>query len=178
MACYFYPRSPCGERHSDPVTDKAWALISIHALLAESDPPTEQTPPPFWISIHALLAESDVVSCGWCGVGMLFLSTLSLRRATVVIKNSTAFSVFLSTLSLRRATAGFAGKYLTGAISIHALLAESDFRVTVFEHAIVISIHALLAESDRYGVRIAEIDLAFLSTLSLRRATPRSENRR
>ena len=34
---YFYPRSPCGERHSDPVTDKAWALISIHALLAESD---------------------------------------------------------------------------------------------------------------------------------------------
>ena len=35
---YFYPRSPCGERHSDPVTDKAWALISIHALLAESDP--------------------------------------------------------------------------------------------------------------------------------------------
>ena len=34
-----------------------------------------------------------------------------------------------------------------------------------------ISIHALLAESDRYGVGIAKIDLAFLSTLSLRRAT-------
>ena len=37
LASDFYPRSPCGERHSDPVTDKAWALISIHALLAESD---------------------------------------------------------------------------------------------------------------------------------------------
>ena len=37
--------------------------------------------------------------------------------------------------------------------------------------SMTISIHALLAESDRHGVRVAKIDLAFLSTLSLRRAT-------
>ena len=79
--------------------------ISIHALLAESDrsKPTEQTKT--FISIHALLAESDQSSAkstpeeanfyprSPCGErpgkvkvvepGLLFLSTLSLRRATV-----------------------------------------------------------------------------------------------
>ena len=56
-----------------------------------------------------------------------FLSTLSLRRATIdtskdIIKTAT----FLSTLSLRRATfCGCFGRYQS-LISIHALLAESD----------------------------------------------------
>ena len=56
------------------------------------------------ISIHALLAESD----GGSGVGnwlrVIFLSTLSLRRATETAKTSNADITFLSTLSLRRAT--------------------------------------------------------------------------
>ena len=58
---YFYPRSPCGERPELLTACAAIASISIHALLAESDTfeevPTneEQT-----ISIHALLAESDL----------------------------------------------------------------------------------------------------------------------
>ena len=34
------------------------------------------------ISIHALLAESDVATVGLNLVGQIFLSTLSLRRAT------------------------------------------------------------------------------------------------
>ena len=55
----FYPRSPCGERQAFYNAPHIIDTISIHALLAESDPQTEQTPPPFWISIHALLAESD-----------------------------------------------------------------------------------------------------------------------
>ena len=80
---YFYPRSPCGER---PPAGKVrpWAShISIHALLAESDQ---------WhlcfgipgqcISIHALLAESDSLCVTANGHHSLFLSTLSLRRAT------------------------------------------------------------------------------------------------
>ena len=33
----FYPRSPCGERHSDALAAVSTLLISIHALLAESD---------------------------------------------------------------------------------------------------------------------------------------------
>ena len=34
---YFYPRSPCGERHLKSYLLQASQLISIHALLAESD---------------------------------------------------------------------------------------------------------------------------------------------
>ena len=57
--------------------------ISIHALLAESDDEDmileEQTE----ISIHALLAESDPPSMIRQPTTSRFLSTLSLRRATV-----------------------------------------------------------------------------------------------
>ena len=57
--------------------------ISIHALLAESDVfLLRKITITVDISIHALLAESD----GGSGVGnwphVIFLSTLSLRRAT------------------------------------------------------------------------------------------------
>ena len=54
-----------------------------------------------------------------------------------------------SMLSLRRATFIHHACHLTQNISIHALLAESDVRVT--DCAVqggIISIHALLAESD------------------------------
>ena len=57
--------------------------ISIHALLAESDhlclPVAYDIE---YISIHALLAESDEVIAGFLDGYNLFLSTLSLRRAT------------------------------------------------------------------------------------------------
>ena len=79
---HFYPRSPCGERPGPRPFLGTWALISIHALLAESDCWAPRTPGPnpyfyprspcgerpgasSWvplmqnISIHALLAESD-----------------------------------------------------------------------------------------------------------------------
>ena len=125
--------------------------------------------------------------------------------------------LFLSTLSLRRATLP---KFLPGSgfpISIHALLAESDFddRVALIPHQhfyprspcgerLIAHLNYDIVAPDfyprspcgerpprsrkspsvgdfyprspcgerRHGVRIAEIDLAFLSTLSLRRATP------
>ena len=57
--------------------------ISIHALLAESDPIIQKiTVLAIAISIHALLAESD--DSGYDGLSKVtvFLSTLSLRRAT------------------------------------------------------------------------------------------------
>ena len=57
----------------------------------------------------------------------LFLSTLSLRRATLISARYTKRAeAFLSTLSLRRATVGAAQGAIAGHISIHALLAESD----------------------------------------------------
>ena len=101
----FYPRSPCGERPEAPVLDALSKEISIHALLAESDD---------FPGSH-LVRDSQ------------FLSTLSLRRATLAQTVSGAYNLFLSTLSLRRATT-VDGQSETGdPISIHALLAESDF---------------------------------------------------
>ena len=101
---------------------------------------------------------------------------------------------FLSTLSLRRATLLFWGEQYGGKISIHALLAESDGASNNPQHLpLAISIHALLAESDqglphldiraldfyprspcgerRRKQQVHELWLGFLSTLSLRRAT-------
>ena len=125
--------------------------ISIHALLAESDKsiPGAQRQPP--ISIHALLAESDVGGAREEFAEKIFLSTLSLRRATGHIH--------------------YMGVYEQ--ISIHALLAESDFSG---DHGHIrgdISIHALLAESDSICQAPIPLCNAFLSTLSLRRATGR-----
>ena len=80
--------------------------ISIHALLAESDGEIiVRGSTAAQISIHALLAESDCQR--------------SARKRS--------YSKFLSTLSLRRATAQTAGRMGLRGISIHALLAESDF---------------------------------------------------
>ena len=147
------------------------------------------------ISIHALLAESDHYGWSWYDDFTEFLSTLSLRRATELLYHfcpvgdisihallaesdrcsascNVCSTVFLSTLSLRRATFSdlviasdiihfyprspcgerpiiFCKLLYSSVISIHALLAESD---VAFEHPAGlagISIHALLAESDQ-----------------------------
>ena len=146
----FYPRSPCGERRqgADPCGQKRG--ISIHALLAESDNTVvRENTAAITISIHALLAESDARIIDPTFGQEVFLSTLSLRRAThirstsrdhpdisihALLAESDHFTdtisdylrAFLSTLSLRRATAlGLLG-WLRVLISIHALLAESD----------------------------------------------------
>ena len=92
-------------RATEVPEDQYTALsISIHALLAESDALDISAKREASISIHALLAESDppvrdVIQ--WEGI-------------------------FLSTLSLRRATEGPAKLPKQIGISIHALLAESD----------------------------------------------------
>ena len=124
---HFYPRSPCGERREQAITaeqtarisihallaesdciprsDGLWQEISIHALLAESDNTSPGAKSRTPISIHALLAESDSMSCWNSHQVTVFLSTLSLRRATGSVQVSGVPSnVFLSTLSLRRAT--------------------------------------------------------------------------
>ena len=38
----FYPRSPCGERHLRVLDGSKSSIISIHALLAESDSKSAQ----------------------------------------------------------------------------------------------------------------------------------------
>ena len=104
-----------------------------------------------------------------------FLSTLSLRRATIefdsrhsdqnisihalLAESDTNYqrddgdpAAFLSTLSLRRATSADVVSVQHGCISIHALLAESDTARIIDPTYGKISIHALLAESDKTAV--------------------------
>ena len=56
---HFYPRSPCGERRLAVGAQQGFFVISIHALLAESDQGADFGHKMIRISIHALLAESD-----------------------------------------------------------------------------------------------------------------------
>ena len=80
--------------------------------------------------------------------------------------------LFLSTLSLRRATLVPRRRWNPlHNISIHTLLAESDFSIYAVMPHILISIHTLLAESDNQGRAVVQPLTKFLSTLSLRRAT-------
>ena len=101
----FYPRSPCGERRQNyECFEWIKAFLSTLSLRRATAPPYNLMIH-HGISIHALLAESDppvreIIQ--WEGI---FLSTLSLRRATcITITTTCTVSRFLSTLSLRRAT--------------------------------------------------------------------------
>ena len=102
-----------------------------------------------------------------------FLSTLSLRRATIYTHPVTVF-IGISIHALLAESDVFILRKITITvdISIHALLAESDYLATwQSDYICRISIHALLAESDcRRGIW-RYLATRFLSTLSLRRAT-------
>ena len=146
----FYPRSPCGERRN--------ANCSCHSARP--------------ISIHALLAESDCYSLRHSAQSWHFYprSPCGERRKPKDLKSRRM--VFLSTLSLRRATVRpIEVPQYHILISIHALLAESDWPGLLARPFFIISIHALLAESDEPATRRHNKDNVFLSTLSLRRAT-------
>ena len=169
----FYPRSPCGERQrlNNPVKIKviflstlslrrataSWAhhtggpRISIHALLAESDGgDLVHISALDGISIHALLAESDQLPALKPPRVFRFLSTLSLRRATIISPHSTPDSGnFYPRSPCGERPSKLAKTSRTEKISIHALLAESDSTIMLYNPS----------------------SLIFLSTLSLRRAT-------
>ena len=124
--------------------------ISIHALLAESDPghpaPCRSAPS---ISIHALLAESDELLQAAAAHPVDFYPRSPCGERQLGSYSSVTHDIFLSTLSLRRATPLFFLPPPFPDISIHALLAESDpcQPGAAGRHG-GISIHALLAESD------------------------------
>ncbi len=125
--CDFYPRSPCGERRAANSSSGKSITISIHALLAESD-----------------------------------LQAVKMTMTAIT---------FLSTLSLRRATLHFLAVVRAFRISIHALLAESDAVTTV-----VVDPSRDFYPRSPCGERLktppqGSRSRIFLSTLSLRRAT-------
>ena len=146
----FYPRSPCGERppsHSPYLRNKNFYPRSPCGERLSMTP-----------------------SMG--AIQISFLSTLSLRRATIVCNScSVGFFDFYPRSPCGERRAGFQRQAVVPAISIHALLAESDrqfpcqspeksgFLSTLSLRRAtlgyvrgcffcVISIHALLAESD------------------------------
>ena len=147
----FYPRSPCGERPLPNISFiTSILLISIHALLAESDGHRSNDNSYDTYFYPRSPCGERRKPCRTKHSTNPFLSTLSLRRATIRHrihhqlpnhfyprspcgerqnpKNEKArTSRFLSTLSLRRATPAAASSQPSRPISIHALLAESDY---------------------------------------------------
>ena len=135
----------------------------------------------FDISIHALLAESDLpvfLSGFWA---YLFLSTLSLRRAThciwILCRQHPDFYP-RSPCGERRGSSSKSTRCLR--ISIHALLAESDAwcmsRKTPVQAAFLSTLSLRRATLPETAAVVPSRQ--FLSTLSLRRATPRTKSTR
>ena len=194
-ACDFYPRSPCGERPDTSIiildeyqflstlslrraTDDlqvpaSVSKISIHALLAESDrlipslstmlfdfyprsPCGERLYANFsgfywWIiSIHALLAESD-----GCQRPCERPTTNFYPRSPCGERHIRANFCLLVYYFYPRSPCG-----------------ERQPWTPPPKIDICISIHALLAESDYTAIVGTSYSKKFLSTLSLRRATP------
>ena len=218
----FYPRSPCGERLLLDRVLHGFDLISIHALLAESDSGHKNTPyqlRDFYprspcgerhvtvdgtaykalflstLSLRRATGQRWQIEQDWRFLSTLslrrathqsrnleisdrFLSTLSLRRATIrFVQLSQSGIQFLSTLSLRRATIAFCAAAALGLISIHALLAESDW-----SSSFKIRGSCYFYPRSPCGERPQEVSVRrgvalFLSTLSLRRATQRGQER-
>ena len=80
-------------------------LISIHALLAESDLTSEVSDNvPLAISIHALLAESDQVENTLSKIIDHFYPRSPCGERQPAPGRDNKHNIFLSTLSLRRAT--------------------------------------------------------------------------
>ena len=167
----FYPRSPCGER---PITcclhmrhavflstlslrratlrvvdGSKSSIISIHALLAESDLNLPSKPIDKNISIHALLAESDLAGPS----GPAFLYNFYPRSPCGERHN------------VRPETRQLC------AISIHALLAESDHFSFYSQQWHFPFLSTLSLRRATYIMTIIICTVSFLSTLSLRRAT-------
>ena len=124
-------------------------MISIHALLAESDrngyPHTRQRDV---ISIHALLAESDKLIAHQSGRLLDFYPRSPCgERLPINVMSVSAVQISIHAL-LAESDNGYPHTRQRDVISIHALLAESDWLRCWQLAARDISIHALLAESD------------------------------
>ena len=193
---YFYPRSPCGERQVFSTLSALSTDISIHALLAESDRNGGRS----WMYVlyfypRSPCGERPILKVYGYGDNK-FLSTLSLRRATQAgsagcLRSSISIHallaesdpmnsetvwviiVFLSTLSLRRATRRpLRNGHHPRNFYPRSPCGERLSNCKLCNLLINISIHALLAESDIQNAEAVSKYMIFLSTLSLRRATP------
>ena len=146
---HFYPRSPCGERPDLEHCKRQDHSISIHALLAESDPLRRRSTRRIVISIHALLAESDRHRRGSWRTDRDFYPRSPCGERQIDIDNIYRNELFLSTLSLRRATKR-PRIFSTTCTNFYPRSPCGERRLYIRQHTDGrrISIHALLAESD------------------------------
>ena len=145
----FYPRSPCGERPDIRPPNLSSISISIHALLAESDEPTSVRNDKNNIFLSTLSLRRATPALHDILELLAFLSTLSLRRATPLFGHCFSDARFLSTLSLRRATVNGGGLLSCfGNFYPRSPCGERRARSASKLGGMSISIHALLAESD------------------------------
>ena len=149
----FYPRSPCGERRGSSSKSTRCLRISIHALLAESDRNAmgHSRSRAGSISIHALLAESDLHTADRAELGRaLFLSTLSLRRATRLGLHEPDLSLIISIHALLAESDGSGPAWLASCFNFYprSPCGERQAGKHAQQPTQPISIHALLAESD------------------------------
>ena len=147
--------------------------ISIHALREEGDGcrPFEADLRGV-ISIHALREEGDA-SISEAGADLVDISIHALREEGDWDSSihSLPEQVFLSTPSVRRATVCGILQCGPRSISIHALREEGDLVVDDGHLEALISIHALREEGDAAGGGQGFGIALFLSTPSVRRAT-------
>ena len=125
-------------------------FISIHALLAESDRVLQKRCHEFLISIHALLAESDSKPRALKSRRMVFLSTLSLRRATNLPSSPIDRKLYFYPRSPcgERPKVNFLIFDPSAYFYPRSPCGERHTYTRTQSASLVISIHALLAESD------------------------------
>ena len=145
--------------------------ISIHALLAESDAQICQV-------VSAELYFYPRSPCGERRFGLArlvacinFYPRSPCGERPCLTKFLKVCQIFLSTLSLRRATVRVCESVRGVSISIHALLAESD-KICLSNHLVKPTFLSTLSlrRATKGGVLYGS-SKGFLSTLSLRRAT-------
>ena len=170
--CYFYPRSPCGERRSTYRHQGRQNPISIHALLAESDyqifddtsgatghfyprSPCGERPG----SSSCARAASNFYPRSPCGERLLkswpdrvtftFLSTLSLRRATQKLRLTLSSGWYFYPRSPCGERRGNRPPCPAGGnFYPRSPCGERRIHRLLHRDPVHISIHALLAESD------------------------------
>ena len=195
---YFYPRSPCGERLMDTFKLTNFVLFLSTLSLRRATYDTYAKVLRVNISIHALLAESDCAPSITPTASRNFYprSPCGERQALGLLG---WLRVLISIHALLAESDERANRFphAPPEISIHALLAESDPKKSFLKRLFgdfyprspcgerpnlgrnqhqrkKISIHALLAESDGAMAATITPTYEFLSTLSLRRATDKS----
>ena len=171
-SAHFYPRSPCGERRPPRLTLTAVTDFYPRSPCGERPAHFKAQTHKVGISIHALLAESDPVDIRTLQNLKIFLSTLSLRRATIAHLNYdvVAPDFYPRSPCGERHTEKWPWPSRSNFYP-RSPCGERRPTCTLLAAPCAISIHALLAESDHSRRCRMWAFRRFLSTLSLRRAT-------